>query len=879
MNQLRLLILAMLLILCQKGFTQGIKGRLTDETNNPVPFAAVYDENTYLGTTSNGDGYYELKLPAGKHSLVFKPLGYYMERRSVETSNAFITINLVMKVQAYELKDVVVTPGKEDPAYAIMRKVISRAPYHLNQVKEYSSEAYLRGTIHIVHIPKIIANHIEVNGKKGIFKDGATYLEESINQIDFKAPDKYSQKVKSFHTTFPGENNVNPMQIMRSSFYQPKIEDIISPLAPNAFSYYKYRYEGYSNEGSNVIFKIKVTPKRNSQQLITGYIYIIDQLWCLHSVDASVDMFFGKMSYKEIFSSVKENVWLPISYVFYINASIMGIKADYKYTSSVKYQQVLLNEKNVTKPAKVAVAKELETPKPEKKPDTKKEKKQQEMEKLLTKENLSNREMIKLAGMMTTETKPDTAKSKTLEIKDERTVDVTIEKDALKKDSAYWNTIRPIPLTTVESGIKYPTDSAKVAAKDTIVKTDTSAVKKGKFKYKMSKVAFGGGGKSFFAKTTYLKYNGLVNPRNFSFNTVDGFIFRQSLDMDLKFDSIPLIKIKPGAAYAFSRKEWMWWVNTSFDYAPMRNGHFSIDYNKGTTDYNEEGGMNSDLNSLVSLIFRRNYKKFYEEHKISISNQIEIANGFNLNTSIGYRYEKMLPNYSDFSFFYRKTHEYTPNTPMNDALSYNLNNKEAYFKVELEYTPQYYYKVWGGKKQYKYSKYPTFVVNYKKAIPGIAGSNASFDYMEIGARQKKDWGMMHSFSWDVSAGKFLSQKNIFLSDFKFFNNQPLPVIFGRTSNSFFLPGLYENYTNKEFIEAHAIFSTPYLLVKYLPFLSNKIWLENLQLNYLYTKQIGHYWEAGYSISQIYAIGSVGVYAGFKGTEFQNVGVRFGFAVH
>ena len=154
----RLLLLAILIFTTKAAFMQGIKGRLTDSKNNPIPFAAVYDENSYSGTTSNSEGFYELRLSPGKHSLIYKSLGYFVERRIVETSAGMVTLNIQLSEQAYELKDVIVRPGKEDPAFAIMRKVIGKAPYHLNQVKEYSSDVYLRGSIHIIHIPKIIAN-------------------------------------------------------------------------------------------------------------------------------------------------------------------------------------------------------------------------------------------------------------------------------------------------------------------------------------------------------------------------------------------------------------------------------------------------------------------------------------------------------------------------------------------------------------------------------------------------------------------------------------------------------------------------------------------------------------------------------------------------
>ncbi len=272
----RLLFFLLFMLYCNAGFSQGIRGKLTDATNAPVPFAAIYDETTYAGTTSNAEGYYDLKLEAGKHSLVFKALGYYVVRRKLTTSAEYINLDIQMNEQPVEMKEVVITPGKEDPAYAIMRKVIARAPFHLNQVKEYQADVYLRGTIYLIKIPKIIAKNTEINGKKNVLKSGDVYLEESLNQLHFQAPDKYDQKVISFHSTFPGnDNSVNPMNIIRSSLYEPEIEDITSPLAPNAFSFYNYRYEGFFYEGDNTIFKIRVTPKHNNQQLLSGTLYII----------------------------------------------------------------------------------------------------------------------------------------------------------------------------------------------------------------------------------------------------------------------------------------------------------------------------------------------------------------------------------------------------------------------------------------------------------------------------------------------------------------------------------------------------------------------------------------------------------------------------
>src|SRR4030042_3330286 len=182
--------------------SQNVKGRLTDSKNNPVPYVAVYDETTYVGTTSNTDGYYDLKLEAGEHSIVYKALGYYLVRRQITTSNQTVVLDIQVREQTVDLDAVVIRPDKEDPAYAIMRKTIGLAPYHLNQVKEYVADVYLRGHVHVVKIPNIIARNIEIDGKKNLIKNGDVFLDESLNEITFHAPDKYDQKALSFHNKY-----------------------------------------------------------------------------------------------------------------------------------------------------------------------------------------------------------------------------------------------------------------------------------------------------------------------------------------------------------------------------------------------------------------------------------------------------------------------------------------------------------------------------------------------------------------------------------------------------------------------------------------------------------------------------------------------------
>jgi len=872
------LIVVLFVINC---YSQNIHGRLTDKNNNSVAYAAVYDETTYAGTTSNEEGYYDLKLDSGKHSLVYKALGYYLERRLISTFDKPVTMDIHLTEQAFELKEIVIKPGKEDPAYAIMRKVIGLAPYHLNQIKEYTADVYLRGTIHIIKIPRIIANHAEVNGKKISLKDGDVFLEESVNQIHFNAPDKYEQRVISFHSTFPENNDqVDPMGMIRSSIYQPKTGDIISPLAPDAFTYYNFRYEGVFTEGPYSIFKIKVTPKHNNQQLLNGDIYIVDQLWCIHSVDASQHMFYGTISFKAIYSPVKSTAWLPISYQFNFDADIVGMKANFKYASSLKFQEVNLNDNVVDKLTKNEGPKPVQNIPVQSKTDLKKQKNQQEIETLMAKDKLSNRDMVKLATAISKEAPGDTAKTKSLEIKDE-TNKVTIEKDALKKDTAYWNSIRPIPLTRVEAGLSGRNDSLKTAPKDSLAMKASSNKKKHRKQIKTVQFILRGAGFWTLDSTLHVKYNGVIGFDKIDFNTVDGFLYRQKFGLEQRIDSAHTLKIDPGLAYAFSRQKVIWWTDINFGYAFLRQGNVHFHIGSESADYNSETGMNTTLNSLASLFFRRNYLKLYQQNLVSLTNKIDIANGLVFTASLGYRAAEPLENYSNFSFFYNNTRDYTPNIPdsSQSRITRNTYNEEAYWEAKLEFTPQYYYKIWDGRKHYQYSKWPTFFVYNKMAVPGIVNSSADFDLLEIGALQKKQWGMMRAFFWELKGGFYLNQDKIYLMDDKYLNNQDLPVNVGNLSDAFRLVPYYNNSTTQRYGEAHFQYTTPYLLIKYLPFLNNTLWCENLHLNYLITDSQKNYWEVGYSISQIYFIGSIGIYAGFNGTNFNSYGVQASFRFH
>jgi hypothetical protein len=134
-------------------------------------------------------------------------------------------------------------------------------------------------------------------------------------------------------------------------------------------------------------------------------------------------------------------------------------------------------------------------------------------------------------------------------------------------------------------------------------------------------------------------------------------------------------------------------------------------------------------------------------------------------------------------------------------------------------------------------------------------------------------GAFTEFRWRVRAGGIINKNSLSYYDFFHFNSQPIPVLLDDYQDAFRLPAYYSLSTPEFFGEAHIKYTTPYLLLKYLPGLSKTLMRENLSLSYLGSKFHNNYYEIGYSITEIFLFGELGVYVGFEDLKYKSVGIR------
>ncbi len=638
-------------------FAQGIKGEIRDVNGEPVPYAAIFIKELTRGTTCNALGLFQLPLPEGEYTIFFRSLGYTEVTKNIKVGAEYIDLTIQLPPQTYMIPEVRISASGEDPAYWIMRKTIGLANYHLNEVSSYDAEVYIKGAAIITRLPKAIAKRIEVEDVQ--VKEDEAYMLESMNEVKFQAPDKYDMRIIASQNTLPGyADNVNPMDYINASLYQQQIENVVSPLARNAFSYYRFSFEGTFLEGTHIVNKIKVSPKRKSQQLVEGYLYIVEDLWCLHSSDLSLNTIAGTVFLQQLYANVIMDAWLPVSHKIQANIEIVGIKGTATYVSSLEYANVILNP-NLPETYFTATTAGEEEPIPGEEVHGSKE--QEKISALLEKEELSNREAARLSKLIEKETEKNEDQDKKEDLNQTGT-NFSVADDAVKNDSLYWNEVRPIPLTPEEQLTLQVRDSIRGFSSPATPADSSVQVQRKKRTFRNLVM-----GKTYFMSkgSVRLTHGGLFDLERFGYNTVDGISYGQRFDLNWLADSSHVVRSRLVAEYAFHRKAPLITWNSDLLYAPLRRAKVALYLSYASSDFNEKSGIPDPTNLVYTVFFRQNYMKLYEKINVTLYNRIDIANGLVLTTDATYRRQNQLENNSMFSIFYRNEAEerFTPNTP------------------------------------------------------------------------------------------------------------------------------------------------------------------------------------------------------------------------
>lgn len=848
----------------------GLRGSVKDTKGEPLPYTTIFVRQTGSGTVANANGSYELSLPPGKYDVAFQYLGYETIVKQVEITDSFQELDIVLAEQARMLETVTVTSDAEDPAYTIMRKAISKAKYHQQQIDRYTARVYIKGTGQLKDYPWLAKKAIE---KEGI-KKGEVFVTESVSEIKFTRPKKFEEKVISIRSDGK-DNNTSPNQYIFGSFYEPEIAETISPLSPKAFSYYKFEYMGTFKDRDYEVSRIKVIPRSKGDNVVEGVLNIVEDWWSIHSMDINTEKMGVKVNIKAVYAPIDDKAWMPVSHRFKAGGKIFGFEFEYNYLATISGYKIELNPELFveTKDMKV-IDEKIEKEKAKAitqkaAPATKKAQKKEQDAKQLQERLNSGKEITRkeLNSIIKDYEKEEQKQQKEPEVISDNTF--TIDSGAHKKDSAYWAEIRPIPLTKIEIKGYQKMDSMAVVQRKKQEGDTTKASKHRGFQpwdlligdsYKVSKHS-----------------NFKIHFPVPGFNTVEGwnFVYKVSFGTILQDTNRTRITITPAFRYAFSRKVASGYLNFS-----VRNQKDRLDIQGGryVKQYNPDEPILPLVNDITTLLFEENLMKIYEREYVDLSYSRQLNTYVKVATTWSWMNRRELFNNTNYKWINRdKIEGYTPNAPVNDELADTSFPEHKAFvgSVSVTARPWLKYTIRNGSRHEVPNSSPMFKLEYRRAIPDVFNSQVDYDQLELGVRHRVKVGVRGNADFYLRGGMFFNTNDLYFMDYKHFLGNETPFITNDPVGSFRLLDYYRFSTSDKYFAGNFHYQFRKFMFTNIPLVRLAGIRENVFVNYLATPSSRNYTEVGYSIDGILRIFRLEGAASFQDGKYLDYGFRIG----
>ncbi|MEM0994962.1 MAG: DUF5686 and carboxypeptidase regulatory-like domain-containing protein, partial [Bacteroidota bacterium] len=771
-------------LLLTASYATVLKGTVSDQTGEVLPYASIFVEETGAGTTTNAEGNYAIELASGTYNIRFQYLGYQSETRSIRVTNEPVqTLNIVLSPQILELKSLEISDDREDPAYTIMRKAIAKASYHREQIESYSAKVYTKGT-GSVSTPEFLDKMIE---KQGI--DSVAFISESVSEIAYQRPNTFKEKVISIRQQGETQGvSLSPSPYLQASFYQSRFGNAVSPLSPRAMSYYRFEFLGSYLDSGIEVNKIKVSPKNPGEGVFEGTISIVEDTWGIYSLDLTTYTLGIILNIKQFYQLIDDKAWLPTVQQFQFDTKALGFGLRYNYYATSSDYIIALNPD-------LAVDFDLvdETIAPET-VQTQTDKKAIKEGDLAT--TLASEEPLKMKDLRKAMKSYQKQARKEQEEKRLNSVqEMIIDSSAYNRDTAFWETVRTIPLTEYEQKSYRIADSIAVAEK--AAAEAEAAASKGKDKFKLFDLVAGSSYR--LGEKTQIIYESPITKLNI--NTVEGYHIGTDLSLKYQINERKALQIGYVPRYSFAQNQYrsMGYLNLDIG-KPDRTGILRVEGGKFIAQLNDNNPINPLVNAFHTLLFQENFMKILERSYASVHYDQQILDRLYVDVRASYMRRNPLQNNDNVRPWVGNRSDFNTNTPFNAAIGAATFDTHELWRIDLgmAWRPWQRYNINNGEKVF-FNRGPAFFVHYSKA-----GMDADYDFLEGGIKYNLNRWDGSQFDLKLSVGRFLNKTQVFFPDFKHFSdNQALFITNPDPVESFRLLPYYEFSTPNGFLEAHA----------------------------------------------------------------------------
>jgi hypothetical protein len=798
----RIILLFLLVLGFSPAYAALLKGRVTDAKGGTLPFATVFVVGTTTGTTTNAEGEYQLQLQAGSYRVGCQYIGYKQTVVPVVlTEGATLLKDLVLQDQSLDLKEVTVRATDEDPAYKYIRRAISKRAVHLAQIKTFQSRIYLKGVLRNRELgDRVMGKKLKDKDRKEMMGEmgwdsagkGVIYLCEEVADYYAQGGEDRTHVLSVRESGDPsgfGLSEMPPVLSLYENNPRPfggvTPRGFVSPIADGALNYYKYKLLGEFVEDERTIYKIAVQPKRPFEPTLAGTIYIVAGDWALHSLDLYATAREGI----ELLDTLHlQQLFLPVRPdVWVVKSQVIQPSISMFGFDAVGNFVSVYDNQRVNEPV------------------------------------------------------PDSVFNSR--------VTSSYSRDAIGKDTTYWNETRPIPLESDEQRDFRYKDSVHLVQESPAYK---DSVRRRMNRFTESKLLLRGYTYRGKEDRWSLGVRGLIMSTNF--NTVEGWNVAPTIRYRQRVDSSNSVGLTLRPRYGFSNDRFQALGTLSYYYSDKhwQNRGWTLSGTAGRymRQYSGDDPVVPLFNTISSLFFQENYLKLYERTEATLNLKRNGGNGLSWGVSASMQSRNPVQNTTDFSWRSVEGQRFSDNHPAELYAFPWEQHRAAVISGSVTYQPGYTYTDYPNRREPNGSRWPVFTASYTKGLPGIAESKTDYDRWRVSVADRVNMKLAGALSFRLATGGFLNDKYVSLPDLMHLRGNRF--IFSGPYLSTFQLAPYYRYSNTEKLygEGHAEYEMRGLLTNKLPGLRQARWFLILGANCFYANQNFWYNEAYVSIDNL-----------------------------
>ena len=721
----------------------------------------------------------------------------------------------------------------------IIEKAIEVAPTHDKSYANYTAETFIQNSGKWTRVPNIWKSLLVNEG----IEEGLIYQSESFAKFSVNDSNEYQFDYQAIRNNYHAE--VRPDKLVNPNFYKSILgTGAISPLSPKAFNYYDFALVNTVELEGIKIYQIRVIPKNNNdEKVFNGTISLTSDDYSIQQINLSVRHY--AIDYQIVIDFGKHlNQWFPEKFNIKTSGSLMGFDGVYQYLAKVWNYQIIKSEeaKKLVRPA------------------------ESEFHEIVNvqERNFEVQQFKQVMSALATNLRNQWSDANIASgLKRYDKINVLTEAD--ERVINYWHEVKQLS----DFQIFAPDLSIAGKNKNTLPPQpdEFSTYRQANQKIGLGSILFS---RSYFWGSTirgYYPYEIYYKAPllDFNYNTVEGYVFNTGTIFRYRKNRYDWWEIDPTFRYSLTQKRSMGMVKIRWK---TEKEDFSVSGGKFVSQYNVDTPIAFDLNSLSTLLLKKNYVKIYEKDFINISYNDRFSNTFGIKTSLEWARRYPLQNTIDHSWVDFGNADYIPNFPVNQEIgATEFKTNDAFIaSFQLNYRPFL-------KKQYRnyirsvdFASSPLITFKYRGAIPKVFGSQMDFHTIELGITHNFPLSINTNFNYIAQAGTFISANNMTFADFKHFNGNNNMISIGDALTTHRLVGFYDNYvwgaskkiidqyfysTNGSYIDIMTMVGLRKFALTQLISVRRLGIREEFFANYLYTaKNNVHNIEFGYGIDGI-----------------------------